>query len=325
MGSLRTFLVKAGVLAVLVIACNEAAWRALRVPTTFRDTPALWSKVRRECDGSTSKVVLIGSSRFQAGLDTEAMSRTLPDHRFYQLSMHASGAMPVLEDLAQDVDFRGTVIAEFLPPWLWADRETWSQQPVTALVEYAHREHFGNVIENELQMFGEERFAFFNPSARFWLAAGQLWRTGFFQPPMTRIDRHRNAQISLRAGDVKTETEKWMALERDIAQKWRPAGSALLFRQVAGWTRQIQARGGSVIFFQMAVDGPVRDFEDQTYPADRYFDPFSHSLSIPLLSYKNYPELANYRCPDGSHLDAADAPRFSEAFARILERERLLR
>jgi hypothetical protein len=319
------FALKASLLAIAVVAGNELAWRVVGMKPTFRDTPALWSKIRRECDGSPVKVALLGSSRFQCGLNPQVLARVLPHHQFYQLAEAGSSPLPVLEDLAHDAAFNGTAIVEILMPWPWIRYQAWPADPVTEFLNYAHHEQFGGRVENYLQMLGEERLVLFNPAAKFWFAAGDWFRTGSFHLPNQSMDSNRAVRTDFQNVDGARSLDDWIAIYRTWKQQTDPNETMETFARISAWAEQIKSRGGQVIFFRMIADGRLRAFEDETWPADRYLRPFARSQKSPVLSFQDYPALVTFHCPDGSHLDARDVDRFSEAFATILQRQGLLR
>lgn len=78
--------------------------------SSVTDDVALWINERSRLYGAGRRsVVLIGASRIQVGvdLDTFALKTGI---RPVQLAINGNSPLPVLENLAQDVDFSGTVI-----------------------------------------------------------------------------------------------------------------------------------------------------------------------------------------------------------------------
>jgi hypothetical protein len=81
----------------------------------------------------------------------------------------------------------------------------------------------------------------------------------------------------------------------------------------------IQARGGRVLFVRLPVSGECLAYEEQTFPKQEYWDAFAARTSALCLHFRDLPALAGFDCPDTSHLDRRDAPRFTAALAKVLD------
>lgn len=82
---------------------------------------------------------------------------------------------------------------------------------------------------------------------------------------------------------------------------------------------RIQQRGGRVIFVRFPVDGKVKQLEQKRCPRPEYWDVLVARTKAITIHFDDYPSLSNFHCPDGSHLDYRDAPRFTIALALILK------
>ena len=65
--------------------------------------------------------------------------------------------------------------------------------------------------------------------------------------------------------------------------------------------------------------GKVWDIEEELYPRAKYWDKFARSQSSLCIHFTDFPSLAKFNCPEGSHLDYREVPAFSSKFARLLK------
>jgi len=94
--------------------------------------------------------------------------------------------------------------------------------------------------------------------------------------------------------------------------------------EVEGWVKAIQARGGRVIFVQFPTTGANLRFDEFMFPKARYWDAFAAQTSALCLHFAEVPELSGFDCPDTSHLDRTEAPRFTLELGKVLEDHGLL-
>jgi hypothetical protein len=84
---------------------------------------------------------------------------------------------------------------------------------------------------------------------------------------------------------------------------------------------QIRARGGEVVLIRMPTSGDLWTLHELQYPRAEYWDRLVAVTGLPAIHFADYPGLSGFECPDFSHLDARDSPRFTQALAAILVEE----
>jgi hypothetical protein len=317
------FLAKSCLLASAVIISDEAVWRSLGFQPSCRDSAGLWSDLRRSIDGSAANIALIGSSRFHLGVDPDVLHNALPEYRFIQLSVDGSSPLPVLEDLALDQNFKGSVIVE-LPVFVAFQPYDPGHEQVDEFIAYRHEEGFGSIVENRLRIALEEHLAMFNPEASPWSVMGQIAAERKISKPTWNMNSRRAARRSFAGVNEQQAQEYWVKIFGDIKSREAPHETMATTKLISLWTERIQRRGGKVIFFRMNITGRLWDLEQEVWPRERYWDVFARTQCSPTLSFNDFPELAGFRCPDGSHIDARDVKRYSVAFADVLHRQGLL-
>jgi len=104
------------VTAVVAVLIATAAWevycRSLGYGPTLNNTTDLWAEARRHVQPESIGVV--GDSRPWYDVDLDEIERGL-GRRPLQLALPGACAFPVLEDLAKDETFHGTIICSVVP------------------------------------------------------------------------------------------------------------------------------------------------------------------------------------------------------------------
>ena len=105
--------------AGLLTAAAAVAWeihaRAAGYAPTLNDTSDFWAEWREQV--RPDSIVIIGDSRALFDSDLDALEQGL-GRRPVQLALVGSCAYPILENLANDESFHGTVISSLIPA-LW--------------------------------------------------------------------------------------------------------------------------------------------------------------------------------------------------------------
>ncbi|HBA65770.1 MAG TPA: hypothetical protein DCZ48_06260 [Methylococcaceae bacterium] len=86
------------------------------------------------------------------------------------------------------------------------------------------------------------------------------------------------------------------------------------------WVEQIRQRGGDVIFLRMPVSGFVQMTDNQRYPRANFFDQVTYVTGAASIHFADFPEMADFDCPDGSHLDYRDKKPFTKALVQEIKR-----
>jgi len=297
-----------GLLCVAVaLTLTEACWRYLGYRPTRSDL-ILFAKLRNSLAHDSKAVALAGSSRVRCGLNPATFAATVPDRRFVQLGILGNNALPVLENLALDQSFQGSVICELhASDWL---REIPAVEPPP--LAYMHPALSGNSIENWLGAQLRERFSFISYNLVTEIPRILQHRR---IPEPERPDRFLPAYdfgSQLNAAGM----QGWIQDLRNSAKSLKNAGPGPGARAVPAWVAQIRSRGGNVVFVRMPIDGQLRIEEEATIPQIPMLIRTLRSAGIEVVDFAEMP--AHYWCTDGSHLEVREAARFSRALAEIL-------
>ena len=128
------------VISIVVIA-TTTAWelhcRSVGYGPTLNDNEDLWTMARRRVQPES--IVVIGDSRAWFDVDLDEFQKGL-GKRPIQLAMAGSTAGPVLDDLASDKSFHGTIICSFVPGLFFAPPGSPPMERAEKLAGPGHRD-----------------------------------------------------------------------------------------------------------------------------------------------------------------------------------------
>jgi hypothetical protein len=299
------FVVKAAVFLTIAFAFTETFWRSLRYMPAGSDI-INFARLRRAANGDRSAVALVGSSRVRFGLNPQVLDRIVPGRRFRQLGILGNGAAPVLEDLANDPNFQGSVICE-LSPAHW-DGENPSRKLPEAMA-FTHPQVSGAYLETLLGEQFRERTSFFSYNL-------------FTEGP--RILQHKPLPDREQADRFVRFHDLGPTINEPLINNWVRAaqesgertGASRMTQEVQRWVERIRRRGGDVAFVRMPIDGRLRVVEERAFPHTESLIRDVRARGMIVIDFAEMP--GHFRCPDGSHLEGSEADRFSALLAAEL-------
>lgn len=310
-------------------------------PTTL-DSKERWATERsRASELGKKALTLIGASRIQLGVDIDTL-RKESGLEPVQLAVDGSSFIPILKNLADDPSVRGTVLVDYSPhvlegalsgnqgaaePFLKAYE---TQKNNQAMFTIAHVEKYlSEHIRDNLRSYADGASPLMslqlriipNRKARNYLTTlpdrSRLADYTLVAMPefyYRRVARNLGGQSPVNL----TAPNAGQILEHRI-EALKPHGNAA-YLQGAGYVkqlaRQIESRGGRVIFVAMPTSGMIREIDDKRYPRAAFLDLLEKEAGIAVLNSADDPALKSFACPDGSHLDFRDRARFTAALAR---------
>lgn len=323
------------VVTILVIAATTA-WelysRSLGYGPTLNDNADLWVMARRKVQPES--IVLTGDSRAWFDLDLDEMQTAL-GKRPIQLAMAGSTAWPVLEDLASDKTFHGTIVCSFVPALFFAPHGSPPMDRAEQGIKRWHNQTPAQRVGQYLTMPLEERVAFLKPDDLSLEALlnnlplpnrpGALVSPRF--PPYFQMeDRERRARMWEKCAEPGSELAKeiqqiWLPLfkppppptyiPRDLFLAGIGKGIQKRFDDVKGAIEKIRLRGGKIVFVRLPHSGGLKELEDHDTPRAKTWDPLLKMTGAPGIYYSDFPELASFSCPEWSHLTAGDSVEFT--------------
>ena len=304
----------------------EIFWRDRGHQPGVSPSLQLWCYHRERVQGAGHETLaVLGASRMQVGFIQEAFLEVHPDIELVQLAVPAKGPVAALAELASDQEFRGLVLCSIeevsLQPVYHNDqmpyvaywREKWGPGKKVSLVLAATFQEWLAQLQPRL---GGEHLV----SA---LAQGRLPLVPYYH---TQFNRQRTVDysdvnvrqlIDTRVNYLRRELTRYPPATPEVWQE--------VVAQLAGYVREIHARGGKVAFVKFPLTGRLLDLEAELLPRGRYWDVLAAGLGTDVIHYEEMPGIDSLQLPDDSHLDPEGAVAFTRWLAQQLEQRGFFR
>jgi hypothetical protein len=308
----------AAITFAVAVSGLEAFWRIQGHRPSVPDDAELWAYYRSRVYAD-QVVVFIGASRMHAAIDVTTFAQQWPGFRAVQLSKTGGGSpIGTLIDLARDPRFHGVVVCDasepFFSPLRWADQD--------ALNRAAQQGKSLCASANTRRLLLYEYLATINPRLRLREVIKRVIARNCLPSP-SYISMRFDRSFSLNSQCI----DDFDAFRQRMSDSiMRENSSSILssaqFAESLGlltpYLRAIRDRGGIVVFVRLPSDGHIRRQEHRVFPRTKYWDQLTALVDAKTVYYEDYPSLARFHCPDESHLDGTDSPRFTIALAKIL-------
>jgi len=307
---------------------------------SLNDTPDLWAQTREKVQPNS--LVLVGTSRMLFDADLDVLEKAF-GQRPVQLALAGSSPYPVLEDLAKDTSFHGTVILDIVPAMFLAP----AGPPMEVSEKALARRRNWNLAQrwsHQLGMALEEHVAFLKQED---LTLGQLLKRlpipdradaaiGPALPPyFFTVDRDRRGRMFAEAAIAGSP------LQQRVAHGWLPLFTlppppkfipADKFGEIMGQMVEqrfkdtqkhvaaLRARGARVVFVRMPVDPILIEKEEKIVPLAAGWGRLVAENGVPAINFADYPELAAFKLPEWSHLSAPDSVEFTRRWVPHLQK-----
>jgi hypothetical protein len=308
----------ASLFTMLGAAALELLWARQGFAPSLADSPGLWADVRARAQvGGKNDVALVGSSRFQLGLDPAVMAGAAPGRRFHQLSVRAGEPLFLLESLARDRAFAGTVLFEIHPGRLtqvFGEAEVRSEAFVGAYVERPWIDR----IEQPLARWFERRLRLVGDQANVKSVIKSLLETKTLprgNGSWLRDDRFVVTRYDAAWAKIASARRARGMLAFELAS---PAVVEQRIEQLARSVEMIRARGGEVIFFRINACDEVLALEESRAPRAVIYEPLRARIGGKWLHFEDDPILRNIPCGDGSHVLGEHTAVLSRRVAELL-------
>jgi hypothetical protein len=301
----------------------ESLMRARGYQPSVKDDEYLWAAERgRVSDDSPHTVALLGTSRLLLGASLATLERELPDWKIVQLAIDGTQPAGSLIDLAEDPQFRGVAIVDTIESGITPD--AWDRQAAYIATYHRGWRAPGAIAERALATQVQSRLAILSDTAMHVLG------NGFSAPPYVTTFADRSQDADYTKTDVPALKRRQLERIRAAAHPqpataaeadaWLPQALAM-----EPYVDQIQARGGRVVYVRMPVCDERWAADERDVPKALFWDRLAARTHALAIHFADYPTLRDVACPDTSHIDSRDAPRFTHALLAILRDRGLFR
>lgn len=314
-------------LAVVVVAgaAFESFLRDRGYEPTVQDDQDLWSVQADRLRGADRPIALLGASRIQFAVDPAQVEKAT-GRTTAMLAINGEYPVAALRWLAEDTSFRGLAIVGVDSRGL--DKRHWEmQQPW--IDHYRHRWTFARKV-HRLMLSPLQQYLVFMRSPFAWASLLRRELAGLGMPfndyLVMRADRvgfldYRRTNVeAIRRQRIVDLVEYYRDYPPAPPEQW--LGD---LAEVSGWVKDIQARGGTVVFFREPSAGEHLALDEKFYPRERYWDAYARISPAPMIEFRDEPEFASIVLPDTSHIDGLDIPRFTDALLAVLARRGVIR
>ena len=316
------------------VVCWEVYWRNKGFIPTYNDDEALWaekrSNVYKPIDAAT---VFTGASRIKFDLDIPTWEK-ITGEKAVQLALVGTSPRRVLAHLANDKKFKGKVIVDVTED-IFFGREKWFDASANEAIEFYEKytpaqkasswlnyKLEANVVFLERNKFGlNELLLDVKLPPRKGTFPGVVFPKQF---ELTTFERqtYMGPEFLADTNLQRKQTNIW-SMFGALDRKPGISGDTLInvFKELKDNIDKIKAKGGQVLFVRTPASGPYQETEDFVFPREKYWDAMLQYTNAPGIHFKDYPETANYICPEWSHLSLNDAIDYTKHFVKQLKQK----
>ena len=331
-------LVKAAVLTLILVIASIGSWEFyLRNKGTaiyYDDDEALWSDKRAMVYVPQDKAtVFIGSSRNKFDLDINTW-RSITGENAIQLAFEGASPLPVLENLANDADFKGKLMIDVTEGLFFGLSRGPRGGRVTAALDYYKKRTPAQRASFQINHVLESQFVFLDKD---WFSLNSLIekakvppRYGVYGGPnfpmdFNRVTFDRQCQMTSRfVADTNLQNQVKAIWAYGASMPHQPLTLIQLdsiITTVKINVDKIKARGGQIIFVRTPSSGPYLAGERIGFPREKYWDKLLEATRCPGIHFEDYPPIAHFQCPELSHLKPTDAIVYTKNLIQILEQK----
>ena len=291
----------------------------------YIDNRALWSQTRNRLntDGQDA-IALLGASRMQRAIDVAAM-RDAFDRPVYQLAVEGTSALPLLENLAADPRFRGTVIYSIAPAFSFnrqlskldgGNQAKW--------LRYYFDQSRIRRAEQDLRLSLQGLLASRSPDAAITRVMSGLLSEGRMpQPDFKRVYADRSIDIDYAIMPGRTDRAGIVDLYKQNTEPYTDEEDQTVINYFANLVDHLNRKGVDVYVVRLPSEREVLTIERQMFPKQRFWDTLEQQVDAKFVHFRDYPEMTGYLSQDGSHIDSSRKTEFTEVLANVLKKNSL--
>ena len=315
--------------ALLLVGIVAGSWelivRDAGLGPAYVDNKTLWADTRHRLNKQGQEaIVLLGASRMQRAVDINTMASRF-DRPVFQLSVEGSSYLPVLENLAVDPRFTGTVVVSIAPAFTFNRLLTQLDQgEQSKYLRHYSEQSYARRLEQRLTLFLQGRLAFRAPNASPAIAIPALIHTGTL-PSLGPITVFRNRMVHVNLDlDPGDQSDEGVAAHylRNV-EPYTKAEFDPFVRYIATIVQLLRQKGVDVYFARLPSAGAVLALETDYFPREKFWDVLEKNVDATFVHYADYPELEGFLSADGSHIDSVRIVEFTEIFSDVLARNQL--
>ncbi len=318
----RRIILIAVLTALLLLALVETFWRLRGAEPDYMDDLRRWSYFRAQIEDMTAPrdTVLLGASRIQLGWSLQTFRDEIQGAKTVQLAVDGSSPWAILEDIATNTNFAGTLIVSMQASKVLSINHA----NTLGHVNYFSRSWNNNtrinfLIDDFLQRFLVTRQSLYGleHNALLILDGKSLPDTRNYLKTSRERERHADYRLvdikEHRAERIRRLLEADADFIQPSADEWRRN-----LGKLDGFVRQITSRGGKVVFLRFPTSDETWAREQEMLPREKYWDDMVTSVSGTWIHFQDVEDLEGFDLPDTSHIDQKDRRAFTRIWLKKL-------
>lgn len=325
------------IVTIILMSGWEAYWRSDGSVPGYRNSEGLWAIQRRRInDGEGDKTVIMGSSRIFFDMQLDVWEKESGE-RPIQLALEGTSPVTLMEDLADDLDFTGTLIVGISPGLAFSGYE-YRADAFKRFAEETPTQWLGQ----QISMLVEPYLAFYQfDYSLFTVIKRQSWpgrddvKVGRDVRRLAVHAKDRNARMF-----EKVETDEAYA---EIAKQIWAQGFVSIeerseeelnkglenrnkqIERIVAATNALQKRGIEVVFVRNPSEGHYAISEPMYNPRAETWDVLIERTGALGLHWQDHGEMQGYWLPEWSHMSGSEADRYTQALYHLIQRELAIR
>ena len=312
------------VLVLVVVGGWEWLMRDAGLGPEYADNRSLWvdARHRLNTDGDNA-IALLGASRVQYGVDVETLSTAL-DRPVIQLAVEGTSALALLENLAVDPRFHGTVIYSVAPAFTLNSAlpriESGKQQE---WLRYYFDQSRSRQMEQRLRLYLQGKLALRSPDAKLSRVVAAVLNTGNLpQSDQKTTFRNRVLHKDYSKADTVVDELGMVQFYLDNTIPFTQPEFEAVLNYVDTLVTLLRQKGVRVHFLRLPSSAEVYMLESVFFPRDRFWDEMEARLDANFIHADDYPQMSGFMSEDGSHIDSSRIVEFTGVLAEVLSSQR---
>ncbi|MFQ5609191.1 MAG: hypothetical protein ACE5F8_02865 [Woeseiaceae bacterium] len=307
-------------IALVIVGGWEWLARGAGLGPEYTDNRSLWADARHRLNQHGSDAIaLLGASRIQYAVDVDAMSNEL-GRPVVQLGVEGTSALALLENLAADPRFTGTVIYSVAPAFTFnrilpriqnGKQREW--------VIYYRQQSRSRRMEQSMRLFLQGRLAFRSPDASLKRILPALFESAALPGPDHKFT-FRNRVITLDYSRVPPDYNELGMVQfyLDNSIPYEAAEFEVILNYVNTMVQALKDKGAEVVFLRLPSSNEVYALESVFYPKTHYWNLMQERIDARFIHADDYPQMAGFVGGDGSHIGTEHLSEFTKVLVDIL-------
>ena len=308
------------VLSLAIVGSWELLLRQANLGPEYNDNRSLWANARHELNKyGDNAIALLGASRLQYAVDVRAMSDAF-ERPVVQLSVEGTSALALLENLAVDPRFRGTVIYSIAPAFSFNSIQPRIERgKQREWVQHYMDQSRSRRMEQSLRLYFQGLLAFRSSDAQLTRVLPALLSTGDF-PDRDEKTTFANRVVHKDYSKVSAEVDELgmvqFYLENSVP--YTQPEFAVVINYMDTLVRLLRDKGADVVFVRLPSSAEVKLLESVFFPRPAFWSLMEQRLDARFIHADDYPQLAGYMSQDGSHVDSKHIVEFTNVLSGVL-------